>query len=84
MPSVTILKPSYYKYANWDRVLSSVKVENMIISERWGVPNWLKGLADKYNTKIYNLRTDGALTITVRDGNVKLSPIVQSKMQNAN
>jgi competence protein ComEC len=84
LPELTVLKPSYYKYANWDRILNSVKPKNVIISDRWGIPKWLKGLADKYNTKIYNLRTDGALTITVRDGNVKLSPIVQSKMQNAN
>jgi competence protein ComEC len=72
IPEITVLKPSYYKYTNWDRVLSSVKAKYTIISERWGVPKWLKGLADNYNTKIYNLRTDGALTITVDNGKVKL------------
>lgn len=74
LPKITILKPSYYKYANWDRVLSSVKSKTVIISERWGIPKWLKGIADKYNTKVYNLRTDGAITITVTNGKVKLKP----------
>jgi competence protein ComEC len=72
--SVRVLKPSYYKYANWDRILNSVKVENMVISERWGVPKRLKELANKYDTKIYNTRTDGALTIIVNHGKVRLKP----------
>jgi len=74
MPSVTFLKPSYYQYVNWDRVLNSVKSKYMIISERWGIPKWLNELADKHNTKIYNLRTDGALTITVREGKISFIP----------
>lgn len=74
MPSVTILKPSYYKYTNWDRVLSLVKYKYIVISERWGIPNWLRELVDKYKTKIYNIRTDGALTITVNNGRIRLKP----------
>jgi competence protein ComEC len=74
LPEITILKPSYYKHTNWDKVLSSIKSEYVIILDRWGIPKWLKGLTDKYNTKIYNLRTDGALTITVRDGKISFIP----------
>lgn len=74
LSETTVLKPSYYKHTNWDKVLSSGKYKYMIISDRWGIPKWLKGLTDKYDIKIYNLRTDGALMITVTNGKVRLKP----------
>lgn len=73
--SLTVLKPSYDKYADWDRILSSVRTKKLIIAERLSIPKHLKAMALKYHTELYNLRTDGALTITVSDKKIKFEKL---------
>jgi len=58
---------------NWERILEIVRPKYIVISERWGTPLRLKELADKYDIKIYNLITEGGLTIAVTNGKVKLN-----------